>query len=80
LPRAIALLVGRWIASDEWATDVSLIVSNREGKIRVRAVDQSDGEEAEIFGLRVTSREIFFSAYWSSGQLTKYRQRALLKG
>jgi hypothetical protein len=64
--------VGRWIASDEWSTDVSLITS-RNGKMGVRAVDQSDGEEAEIFGVKVSKREMSFAAHWSSGQFTKYR-------
>ena len=73
-------LVGRWIAADEWVTDVALIVSNRSGKIRVRALDQSDGEEAEIFDLKIAKSGISFAAYWSSGQLTKYRLRALGDG
>ena len=77
---AIQHLIGRWIAADEWTTDVELIVSNRGGKIRVRAKDQSDGEEAEIFDLKVTKSDISFAAYWSSGQLTKYRLRALGNG
>jgi hypothetical protein len=74
---AIQHLVGRWIAADEWATEVVLIVSNRNGKIRVRAVDQSDGEEAEILDLKVTKSDLCFAAYWSSGQLTKFRLQAL---
>jgi len=77
---AVQRLVGRWTAADEWATDVSLIISVRGGKIRVRAVDQSDGEEAEVFGLKVTSRGLSFASYWSSGQLTKYRLRATASG
>ena len=76
----ISQLVGRWRAIDPWETDVSLIVSNRGGKIRVRAVDDSDGEEAEIFGLKVTTQKISFAAYWSTGQLTKYSLRALFEG
>ncbi|HEX3666330.1 MAG TPA: hypothetical protein VHU23_13985 [Rhizomicrobium sp.] len=79
LPK-ITQLMGRWVAADPWESDVSLITSNRGGKVRVRAVDQSDGQEAEILGLRVTTQEITFSAYWSSGQLTKFRLRKLLDG
>jgi hypothetical protein len=69
--------VGRWIASDEWSTDVSLIITSRNGKMGVRAVDQSDGEEAEIFGVKVSKQEMSFAAHWSSGQFTKYRLRLL---
>jgi hypothetical protein len=69
--------VGRWIASDEWSTDVSLIITSRNGKMGVRAVDQSDSEEAEIFGVKASEREMSFAAHWSSGQLTKYRLRPL---
>ncbi len=69
--------VGRWIASDEWSTDVSLVIKSRNGKISVRAVDQSDGEEAEIFGVKASKREISFAAHWSSGRFTKYRLRPM---
>jgi hypothetical protein len=73
-------LVGRWSACDEWATDVSLIVSKRGGKLRVRALDQPDGEDAEVYDLRITSRGLSFAAYWSSGQFTKYQLRPLGSG
>jgi hypothetical protein len=76
-PDSAHLLVGKWIASDEWRTDVSIVISRRGGAFKVRAIDQSDSEEAEIFGLKTTSRGLSFAAYWSSGQLTKYRLRAL---
>ena len=76
LPKGLARLIGRWVAADHWATSTELIVSSSEGKVRVRAVDQTDGEEAEVLGLKTTGDTISFSAYWSSGQLTKYRLRA----
>lgn len=72
--------VGRWIASDEWSTDVSLIIRRRDGKFAVGAVDLSDGEQAEIFGVKASKRELSFAAHWSSGQLTKYRLRPLRAG
>jgi hypothetical protein len=80
LPKAIAPLIGRWVAADPWATDVSLILSRRSGKLNVRAVDQSDGEEAEVMGLKITKDTVTFAAYWASGQLTKYRLRAISAG
>ena len=47
--------IGRWIAADEWATDVALVISRRGETVRVRAIDQSDGEEAEIVGVKRSS-------------------------
>ncbi len=76
LPKGLAPLVGQWVAADSWATNVKLIVSSSKGKIRVRAVCQMDGEEAEIMNLKTAGDTITFAAYWSSGQLTKYRLRA----
>jgi hypothetical protein len=75
LSKGIEPMIGRWVAADPWATDVSLIISGRGGKVRVRAVDQSDGEEAEVMALQTTKDTLSFAAYWSSGQLTKYRLR-----
>ncbi len=77
LPSAVVPFVGRWIASDEWSTDVSLVITSRNGKVSVRALDQSDGEEAEIFDVKITKRELLFAAHWSSGRFTKYRLRPL---
>jgi hypothetical protein len=77
VPKAGNPFVGRWIATDEWSTDVSLIITSRSGEMGVRAVDQSDGEEAEIFDVKLSKRELSFAAHWSSGQFTKYRLRQL---
>jgi len=77
VPKTGNPFVGRWIASDEWSTDISLIIASRNSKMSVRAVDQSDGEEAEIFGVKISKRELSFAAHWSSGQFTKYRLRLL---
>ncbi|MEQ1867653.1 MAG: hypothetical protein HOP13_18485 [Alphaproteobacteria bacterium] len=67
LPKGIAALIGRWSAADEWATNVELVISSSGGKIRVRAVDKTDGEEAEVMEVRTTKDTITFAAYWSSG-------------
>jgi hypothetical protein len=50
-------------------------VTERAGRVRVRAVDKADGEEAEVFDLKQSKRELSFAAYWSSGQFTQYRLR-----
>ena len=77
LQKGLAPLIGRWAAADEWATNVELIISSSGGKIRVRAVDRTDGEEAEVMEVKTTKDTITFAAYWSSGQLTKYRLRSI---
>ncbi len=70
-------LVGRWVACDDWATMIAFVISKRNGSFRVRAIDQSDGEEAEIYGVKSTNEALTFGAYWSSGQFTKYRLRPM---
>jgi hypothetical protein len=77
LPRRLSPLIGRWVAADQWATSVELIISSSEGKVRVRAVTPADAEEAEVMNLKTAGDTITFAAYWSSGQLTKYRLRAI---
>jgi hypothetical protein len=52
---------------------VALTISRRGSLFRVRAIDQSDGEEAEVYGVKATNEALSFAAYWSSGQFTKYR-------
>ena len=77
LPKGLSPLIGRWVAADHWDTDIELIVSSSGGKIRVRAVNSIDGEEAEVMNLKSAGDTITFAAYYSSGQLTKYRLRAI---
>ena len=71
------LLVGRWVSVDEWRTEIMFVISKRRGLFQVRAIDQSDGERAEIYGVNATRESLSFAAYWSSGQFTKYRLRAI---
>jgi len=57
-----------------------LAISRRGASFHVRAVDQSDGEEAEIYDVKATAGALSFAAYWSSGRFTKYRLRVLQDG
>jgi hypothetical protein len=70
-------LAGRWVAFDEWATDVKFVIRSVKGGFRVNVVDRWDGEKAEVFDVKATKTTLSFAAYWSSGQLTKYRLRLL---
>jgi len=65
--------LGRWVALDEWDTAVVLEITKRGKSIRVKAIDSTDGEEAEVYKVRTTNRLISFGTLWSSGQFTKYR-------
>jgi hypothetical protein len=68
---------GRWTAKDCWQTDIEFIISKRGDKVTVAAMDQSDGEGAEIYCVKLRRDGLYFAAYWSSGQFTKYRLRPI---
>ncbi len=68
---------GRWVAKDRWQTEIAFTISKRGGKVTVTAVDQADGERAEIYDLKLRRDGLYFAAYWSSGQFTKFRLRPI---
>lgn len=76
-PAIARKLAGRWVAFDEWTTDVMFVIRAAKGGFRVNVVDRWDGEKAEVFDVKATKTTLSFAAYWSSGQLTKYRLRLL---
>jgi hypothetical protein len=70
---------GRWAAKDRWQTEVAFTISKRGSKIAVAAIDQSDGERAEVYDVKLRRDGLYFATYWSSGQFTKYRLRVVGK-
>jgi hypothetical protein len=70
-------LTGQWVSVDERRTEVSFDITRVGGAYRVRAYDRSAGEEAEIYDVKTAGDRLTFAAYWSSGQFTKYRLRAV---
>jgi hypothetical protein len=69
--------VGRWICVDQWNHDTVIIISKKDDRLNVQVFDPNDGEEAEIYDPRLVGEVFLFSAYWSTGQFTKYRIRQL---
>ena len=65
-------LAGRWVALDEWDTQVVFDFKIQNGTYTVRAID-SDGEEPQIYDVREENNYLIFAIHWSSGQFTKYR-------
>ena len=68
-------LLGRWVCVDDWDTNIALTVEQKGTDFSVRATDETDGEEAEIYGIEANEDGLSFAAYWSSGRFTKYRIR-----
>jgi hypothetical protein len=70
-------IAGRWVSVDKWQTEVAFEIESQDGIYSVRAIDEPDGEEAEIYDVKATGEHLTFAAHWSTGQFTKYRIRAL---
>lgn len=68
-------IVGRWVAIDDWDTDVVFEFEIRNGAYTVRASD-SDGEEPEVYNVEEGEDHLTFALHWSSGRFTKYRVRS----
>jgi hypothetical protein len=71
---------GQWTAKDRWQTDIAFTITKRGEKVAVAVLDQSDGERAEVYDVQLRRDGLYFATYWSSGQFTKYRLRAIGKG
>jgi hypothetical protein len=73
--------IGRWVCVSEWYSEISLEIAKSTTIYSVRATDQSDGEEAEVYDVvhSVVGNmgTLAFGAYWSSGQFTKYKLRII---
>jgi hypothetical protein len=67
--------VGRWVCVDQWNHDTVIAISRNADRLDVQAFDPNDGEAAEIYDPRLVGDVFLFSAYWSTGQFTKYRIR-----
>ena len=66
-------LVGSWVSSDKYATEVEFAISRNGDEFSVRAIDRSDGEEAEIYDVKWDDIVLSFAAHWSTGRFAKYR-------
>ena len=62
--------VGRWIAGNDWRRTATIEIEIVDGHLVVRAIDDSDGELAEIRDLNYADDEVRFAAHWLSGQVT----------
>jgi hypothetical protein len=62
-------------------SEISIEILKSGTSYTVRAIDQHDGEEAEVHGVVhgvVGDMEtLAFGAYWSTGQFTKYKLRLI---
>lgn len=68
-------IAGRWVAIDDWDTDVIFEFRVQNGTYTISAVD-SDGEEAEVHDVKEDEDHLMFALHWSSGQFTKYRVKS----
>lgn len=66
-------LVGQWKPTDDFSDLVVSIVAEANG-FSVSAIDEADGESAEIFDPKYDGDVLSFAAHWvSNGRLIKYR-------
>ncbi len=73
-------LIGSWVNGDEYATEVEYVVSGKEPRFRVRAVDRYDGEVGEVRDVSYedSTSTLSFAVYWSStGRFMKVRLVAI---
>jgi hypothetical protein len=64
--------VGRWIAKGDWRRTVTIEIEIVGGLLVVRAIDDSNGELADIRDLQYGEDEVRFAAHWLSRQATLY--------
>lgn len=58
--------VGTWVGPDEYTSEVEYTVSESQGRVSVVAVDPSDGESAQIGEVRLSGKQLSFTALWPS--------------
>jgi hypothetical protein len=64
--------VGRWIAGSNWSEIETIEIEIVDGLLVVRAIDDSNGELADIRDLQYGEDEVRFAAHWLSRQATLY--------
>lgn len=66
-------LIGTWVTTDEYGSDVEYTVTDDEGTLTVKAIDPSDKEHAEIRDVEWDGDlTLTFSTYWpSTGRFSK---------
>ncbi len=69
--------VGRWVAGNSRRTNVTIEITIVNDKVVVRAIDNCEGELAEISDVDRDGNELRFAARWSSGKATSYRLRVV---
>lgn len=69
-------IAGRWVAIDEWDTEVVFKFQIQNGAYAVSAAD-SDGEKPEVYDVREDADHLMFALHWSSGRFTKYRVKSV---
>src|ERR1700731_4611847 len=69
-------LIGSWVNGDEYATEVEYIVSGKEPRFKVQAVDRYDSEIGEVRDVSYddSTSALSFAVYWNStGRFMKAR-------
>lgn len=66
-------LVGTWRCPDVLSF-VAIHISKINGQYQVSAIDEDDGENADVYDVREENGDLFFATHWSStGRLIKFK-------
>jgi hypothetical protein len=73
-------LVGKWVSGTESGSEIEYTVTSHANGFRVRAIDQYDGEVADVFEIKWDGLILSFGTLWNStGRFLRCRFQAIAK-
>jgi len=73
-------LVGSWVSGTEYGSEIEYIVTPHGDTFKVRAIDQFDGEVADVFEVKWDGQILSFATHWNStGRFMRCRLEAIAK-